>query len=174
MIKYSKYIVKIASLFVMISCHPTPKVSGQFTTAEFAEMTESMAEGGTPDISVDELNQHFSKYILLDARELEEYNVSHIPGSIWIGYEDFDLKRLIKIEKESKIVVYCSVGFRSERIGEKLLEAGYLNTQNLQGSIFEWINKDLPLVDSSNQPTNKIHGFDKVWSKWLKNGVIAY
>ena len=55
------------------------------------------------------------------------------------------LKNLLKykvedIARESTIVVYCSVGYRSEKIAEELDKLGFTNVSNLYGGIFEWIN----------------------------------
>jgi rhodanese-related sulfurtransferase len=88
---------------------------------------------------------------LLDTREREEFNVSHLPRARWVGYDDFDLKRVANIPKTDTIIVYCSIGYRSERIGEKLKKAGYTNVYNLYGGIFQWKNATMALW--SHQPT---------------------
>ena len=81
---------------------------------------------------------------------------------------------LKNIQKNSRIIVYCSVGYRSERIGEQLLANGYSNVTNLYGGIFEWVNSDYPVVDTNNVKTNKVHAYSKLWGKWLKNGEKVY
>ena len=78
------------------------------------------------------------------------------------------------IDKNATIIVYCSVGIRSEDIAEKLQKAGYKNVFNLFGGIFEWKNKQNTVVDSTNNPTEKVHTFSKEWSKWLKKGIKVY
>ncbi|MGJ8661878.1 MAG: rhodanese-like domain-containing protein, partial [Bacteroidota bacterium] len=54
--------------------------------------------------------------ILLDAREKKEYDVSHLENAIWVGYDTFQLDSVLqKVQnKNSEIVVYCSIGVRSE------------------------------------------------------------
>lgn len=115
-------------------------------------------------------------YVLLDARELKEYKVSHLKNAIHVGYDHFNLKKTIKKlkNKNATIIVYCSVGIRSENIAEKLQKAGYKNVYNLFGGIFEWKNKENIVVDSKNQPTENVHTFNKEWSKWLKKGIKVY
>ncbi len=121
-------------------------------------------------LGVKELSKEgLEKYTILDAREQEEYDVSHIEGAQFIGYKNFDIDQLKLIDKEQAIVVYCSIGYRSEKVGEKLIKAGFKNVYNLYGSIFEWANQGLPLVDKNNQKTNKIHTYNKKWSKWVLN-----
>jgi rhodanese-related sulfurtransferase len=141
---------------------------------DFNKMAENMAKGDAQDINVDDLLKIKEEVVLLDSREHDEYNISHIPSAKWVGYDDFSIERLDGIDKNSKIVVYCSVGYRSERISEKLMKEGYKNVYNLKGSIFKWYNEGYKIVDPSGVPTRKIHGFNKKWSKWIKDGDIIY
>jgi predicted sulfurtransferase len=76
--------------------------------------------------------------------------------------------------KNSKIVVYCSLGIRSEDIGEKLKKAGYKNVYNLYGGIFEFKNQNLSIYNSKGNTTDSIHAYSKTWGKWLKNGIKIY
>ncbi|WP_394748075.1 rhodanese-like domain-containing protein [Spongiimicrobium salis] len=111
--------------------------------------------------------------LLLDAREKEEYNVSHIKGALWVGYDDFKKTRLKAIPKNKKIVVYCSVGYRSEKITQKLLKAGYTDVSNLYGGIFEWVNQGHQ-VENKEGATANVHTFDETWAKWLLVGNKIY
>lgn len=111
---------------------------------------------------------------LLDTRETEEYQVSHIPKAVCVGYDDFDMKSVANIPKTDTIIVYCSVGYRSERIGEKLQKAGYQHVYNLYGGIFNWKNHDGVVVDSKNDTTQKVHTYNKDWSRFLLKGEKVY
>lgn len=111
--------------------------------------------------------------VLLDAREQGEFNVSHLEGAQWVGYDDFDLSRVANIDKQQPIVVYCSVGYRSERIARQLMKAGYTNVRNLYGGIFQWVNTGNPVVNNSGA-TDSVHTYNKKWSKWLTEGVGTY
>ena len=88
-----------------------------------------------PYITVEELKQTKNGAILLDTREREEYNVSHLKNAIYTGYNHFNLDSVEKHipNKNNPIVVYCSLGVRSEKIGIKLKAAGYTNVKNLYG-----------------------------------------
>ena len=114
-----------------------------------------------------------SDVILLDAREKKEYDTSHIENAIWIGYDDFNVNRVSKVPKDREIVVYCSVGYRSEKIAEKLEKDGYTNVSNLYGGIFEWVNEGNKVQDVDGETTN-VHTFNKDWSKWLFKGKKIY
>jgi len=114
------------------------------------------------------------KLVILDARELSEYKVSHIPGAKHIGYKKFDGSWVNKnISKKDKVIVYCSVGYRSGEIAEKLKKNGF-NAYNLQGGIFKWVNEGNQVVDSQGKATANIHGYNSLWSKWIKKGNIKF
>src|SRR6056297_3130630 len=117
-----------------------------------------------------------SSYILLDTRKKEEYHVSHLKDAIWVGDKAFDPSVVLENipNKEKPIVVYCSIGVRSEDIGEKLLALGYTNVQNLYGGIFEWKNKDKTIYNLKEQPTDSVHAFSKHWGKLLTKGIKVY
>jgi len=168
--KNTYYFLQLLILVLFCQCYTTPKLAGQFTAQEFDEMALQMAEGTVPDITPQELVKLKEEVILLDARELEEYQVSHIPNAIWVGYDDFTLDRVKDLSKTATIVTYCSVGYRSERIGEKLQKAGFENVNNLKGSIFRWMNEGYPVVNMKALETDEVHGFNKKWGKWVKKG----
>lgn len=119
-----------------------------------------------PLIDVDQLKDD-NQWIILDARELKEYEISHIPGAKYVGYDDFDLERLSEIDRDQKIAIYCSIGYRSEKIGEKLQKAGFSRVRNVYGSLFEWANRGYQLEDSSGKNTSQIHTYNKKWSRWV-------
>jgi len=150
--------------------------SGQ-SDPKFYEMLKTLYKNTVPQIKVTELNDLINNkadIVILDSREPKEYEVSHIANSIFVGYNKLELSKISTIKKDAKIIVYCSVGYRSERIGEKLLNAGYTNVLNLYGGIFEWVNNGFPVVDMKNNQTQNIHAYDKEWGKWLIKGVKKY
>lgn len=114
--------------------------------------------------------------ILLDTRKKEEFEVSHLKDALWVGDKAFDPKKVLEEipDKEQPIVVYCSIGVRSEDIGEKLLDLGYTNVQNLYGGVFEWKNKNGAVYNLKEQPTDSVHAFSKHWGKLLSKGIKVY
>lgn len=111
---------------------------------------------------------------LLDAREKEEFEVSHLPSAMYVGDKEFDLKSVADIPKSDTLVVYCSVGYRSEKVGEKLKAAGYEHVYNLFGGIFAWKNAGNTVVDSAQNPTEKVHTYNKSWSLFILKGEKVY
>ncbi|MDC0313830.1 rhodanese-like domain-containing protein [Flavobacteriales bacterium] len=104
---------------------------------------------------------------ILDAREEKEYEVSHLPKSQYIGFYNFDSKSVSLIKKTDTIYIYCSIGFRSEKIGERIQKMGFNNVFNIYGGIFNWVNSGYEVVDKNNKQTKEVHGYNKEWSKLL-------
>lgn len=136
-------------------------------------MLQTLLSHTVNEVSVAEVDTA-SSILFVDAREPEEYSVSHIKDAISVGYDKLDLSPLDTVDKKTRIIVYCSVGFRSEKVSEKLQEKGFENVSNLYGGIFEWKNRGLPVVNSKNQPTEKVHAFNKIWGIWLNKGKKVY
>lgn len=136
---------------------------------------EKQNKKSVPYITVEQLASS-SGVVLLDAREVKEFNVSHIENAINIGFDKFDEKKVTSSikDKNTPIVVYCSIGIRSETIGEKLLKLGYTNVLNLYGGIFEWKNKGGSIVDNNGVTTDNVHTFNKEWSVYLQKGTKVY
>ena len=159
---------KIFILFLVIS-------SAAFGQKKLDKLLNKFNNNNVPYIYVDSLAT--TNAILLDARETKEYEVSHIKEAICVCYDDFKLKETLKKlpkEKDIKIVVYCSIGIRSETIAYQLIKEGYTNVYNLYGGIFEWKNNNFQVIDSLGNYTDKIHTFDSDWSKWLTKGEKVY
>lgn len=153
---------------------PTGAFAQQKTEAEFHAMLEDMYEKSVPLIHAPMLNKRgLGSYVILDTREKEEYDTSHLKGARWAGYDDFQEETVRNLKKDQPIIVYCSVGYRSERMGEKLREMGFSRVYNLYGGIFDWKNQGFPVVDSQGS-TEKVHTYNKDWSKWLFNGEKVY
>ncbi len=133
-------------------------------------------KGTVSYMTVSQLAGQKEKAVLFDAREPGEYQVSRIPGALWAGHETFDLKTVTgKVKDKSQlIVVYCSIGVRSEQIAEKIQNAGYTKVYNLYGGIFEWKNQGRQVVDSHHKTTEKVHTYSAEWSKYLMKGEKVY
>ncbi|MCG1036132.1 rhodanese-like domain-containing protein [Polaribacter sargassicola] len=160
---------KIFLLFLLIST----TISAQ---NKLDKLLTKYNKNNVPYISVDSLSTT-SSAILLDARETKEYNVSHLKDAICVGFDNFNINNTLKElpkDKNAKIVVYCSLGIRSEIVAHQLIEKGYTNVYNLYGGIFEWKNNNFKVMDTLGKPTEKVHAFNKDWGKWLKKGTKIY
>ncbi len=125
------------------------------------------------EISVREAQQQ-TGVLFLDARERAEFDVSHIKNAANVGYQNFDNTCLQSVPKDQRIIVYCSVGYRSEKVAEKIKAAGYTQVFNLYGGIFEWVNEGNTVYDNAGKPTAKVHAYNHTWGIWLKKGEKVF
>jgi rhodanese-related sulfurtransferase len=146
----------------------------QIKNQEFKQMLDSIYSHTVPLISVDSLKEIKKSVYLLDAREKDEFEVSHLKNSRNVGYIWFDMRKVYDIPKDATVVVYCSLGYRSEKIAEKLIHDGYKNVFNLYGGIFEWDNEGNPIYKDNGIQTTEIHTYNKKWAKWVERGTKVY
>ena len=105
-------------------------IGQQDTTIAYDEMLSEYYEQTVPLILPGDLSQKILRgetIILLDARERREFEVSSLKGAMHIGFLFFSEKRIAAISKDQTIVVYCTIGARSETIGERLVKNDYQN-----------------------------------------------
>ncbi len=161
---------KLLILFLVVS-------STTFGQKKLDKLLQKWNKRNVPYMSVETLALPKTDAILLDAREEKEYKVSHLEDAILVGYDHFKIKETLEKlpeDKNVKIVVYCSLGIRSETVAYKLIQEGYTNVYNLYGGIFEWKNADFQVIDTLGNTTEKVHTFNKNWGKWLKKGEKVY
>lgn len=143
--------------------------------ATIEETLQRYNKESVPYISANDVSGN-ADLVLLDTRKKEEFEVSHLPNATWVGYRGFKLEKIMQAypDKKTPFVVYCSVGVRSENIGEKLLEAGYSGVKNLYGGIFEWKNKGFPVYTTAGEQTEQVHAYNRRWGRLLKNAEKIY
>ena len=146
---------------------------GQVQRGAYRTMLKTLLSHSVPEMSIQEAARDSAGVVFLDARESREFEVSHIAGAIPVGYDHFDVSLLPALDKDRPVVVYCSVGYRSEKITEKLLAAGFKNVSNLYGGIFEWVNQGHPVVNQTGA-TQEVHAYSRSWGVWLRKGKKIY
>ncbi len=109
--------------------------------------------------------------LLLDIRQREEFAVSHLPGAQQLDPElrgEALLTALpAELDRETPIVAYCSVGYRSSALAERLMAAGFTRVYNLEGSIFAWANEGRAVVREGEE-VRQVHPFDSTWGRLLR------
>ena len=100
-------------------------------------------------ISVNELknlNDNKENFTLLDVRTDAEVLQSKIPiDSMHIPMNEIP-NRIIELDKNKNIIVYCKSGKRSQRVCDYLIQNNFKNIQNLDGGILAWANKIDPTL----------------------------
>ncbi len=110
--------------------------------------------------------------VLLDVRTPAEWDVSHLPGARRVDPKADAKTAAAGLAKDTPIVTYCSVGYRSGAMAERLRAAGYTHVQNLEGSIFQWANEHRPLVHDGRRVT-RVHPYTEGWGRLLAPEVRA-
>ena len=142
---------------------------------------KEMVRQDFPDVehvSADELSRLMATApenapILLDVREEAEYAVSHLPNAVRVQPGTDRSAFLDTLDRDAPIVAYCSVGYRSSELVQKLRERGFTNIRNLEGSIFEWANGGRS-VERDGRSVEEVHPFDEQWGKLLRQELHAY
>jgi rhodanese-related sulfurtransferase len=116
-------------------------------------------------------DEHRKKPLLLDVRTEAEFKVSHLAGAKRI--EPGSETKVVAVPHDSEIVTYCSVGYRSAAFAKRLRTAGFMHVSNLEGSIFQWANENRPLVRRRNEPTNKVHPYNRFWGTLVEKSHRA-
>jgi rhodanese-related sulfurtransferase len=111
--------------------------------------------------------------VLLDTRTPDEYRISHLQGARFVDFGTFEKSEFRDVPRDRPVVVYCSVGYRSERVGERLRALGFRDVRNLYGGIFQWVNDGYPVFNAQGR-TDEVHPYSVLWSPWLKKGRKVY
>lgn len=167
---YTKY---IAALLLILSLISTASWC-QEIDPDFKKMIERKYE--FPTISPDSLENNLDNpdFVLLDTREVDEYSVSHIPGALMFGYDNPNYDLLNDQDTSKTVIVYCSIGVRSQNIANSLKERGFEHVYNLYGGIFLWGDQFRPLENEIDKDTDRVHGYNRFWGRWVKKAPVVY
>ncbi len=163
--------ISILTPLLLLSCQK--KIPDRFDKldSDFDKMTQTYLRFNVPTITIDEINNDIN-YLLIDCRSENEFSISTIEGAVNLPTKTSAKNTLKKYPKNTPIIVFCSIGYRSEKMANFIQKLGYKNTNNLYGSIFEWANRGLPLYHE-NELTDTIHTFNRSWSKWITNKQLT-
>ncbi|XP_078080729.1 sulfurtransferase Alvin_2599-like [Mustelus asterias] len=139
------------------------------------------------DLSSDAMEQLMTnqgRIVVLDVRSPGEYQISHLQGAVRVDPETTDMDHLVtnlgleESNESTDVVCYCTVGYRSSKVAQKLMEflasdagrglRGSLKVYNLEGGLVKWANERKAIVDSENQPTSLVHPYSVMWGKLLE------
>ena len=133
-------------------------------------------------------NEMEQKHVIIDCRRQDEYEVSHIPDAKHVHFQvkDEELKKVLleetnnlsnKDKDELNIVCYCSLGYRSSMLAQRIqsfakddpdLSDKNIKTWNLEGSIFKWANEGRRMMDLNEKPTIFAHPFSYTFCMFLQ------
>jgi rhodanese-related sulfurtransferase len=109
---------------------------------------------------------------ILDVRSVEEHAVSHLEGAQRVepgALDPASIERLV-LDRDARIVVYCSVGVRSSDLAAALNRAGHRHVYDLEGGLFAWANAGRPVV---GEGAPRVHPYDSTWSLFVRPELRA-
>ncbi len=95
------------------------------------------------EITVSDLKARFARgdrFILLDVREPEEFELCHIPGARLLPLSELS-SRMGELDRTDEIILQCRSGKRSAKALGLLRQAGFVRLWNLKGGITAWLNE---------------------------------
>lgn len=104
---------------------------------------ENIKKGEYQQMDVEELKDMIKNkqdITIIDVRTKREFGMGHIEGSLNIPVDELR-GNLDKLDRNSKIVVYCRTSYRSYLAYLILKNSGFKNVWNLNGSYLSWIRK---------------------------------
>lgn len=81
---------------------------------------------------------------IVDVRELEEWAVGHLPGSMLMPMGEVAF-RLGELDPTRPVVTVCRSGQRSLYSADELLAAGFSDVKSLAGGLIAWVEAGQPV-----------------------------
>ena len=140
--KFKEFKLRKDSDCVICSDHPAIKSLidyEEFCGLGRGEEVEKSPEEGI-EISPQEVQtmlQNGRKFLLMDVREPNEFDICHIEGSKLIP--QWDIKNMLnRLDQTEEIITYCHRGIRSLNAAKFLKEMGFNKVRSMSGGIDAW------------------------------------
>jgi rhodanese-related sulfurtransferase len=135
------FVTFLVALSLLSACSKSPSESGstqttqatgsieQVDAAQFKKLTES------------------PNALVLDVRTAPEVAEGHLPNAVNIDIYGSDfMAKVQELPKDREILVYCTVGARSQQAAEILSKQGFAKVYNLDGGIVSWQRNGFEVV----------------------------
>ncbi len=119
-------------------------------THKTAQQLIAEAKQVVPEVTVHELKEMQGQekdIVLVDVRELNEWNLGHIPGAVYIGRGVLESQIEQRVPREAHVVLYCQSGNRSALAGFTLQQLGYDKVTSLAGGWRDWVGSGGEVAD---------------------------
>ena len=163
-------------LLALEACGQRDASAPRGSSPGYDRLLQALYRGTVPTVQPAALARELRQPVppqLLDARTRSEFRVSHLRGARFVSYDSLAFEQFAGLDRTRPVVVYCSVGYRSERLGERLHALGFRQVRNLYGGLFEWMNEGYPVVNAQG-PTVNVHPYSALWGPWIKRGNKTY
>ena len=84
---------------------------------------------------------------LIDVRTQQEFANGHIKNAGQLNYYAIDFnKKLLMLQKNKPVYLYCNTGYRSKKAANTLVKNGYTQVYNLEKGIMNWNIENYEIV----------------------------
>ncbi len=146
--------------FSLTSCH-SGDLSWPQVKRQIREEYPHVAQLSLDDYQKDFLRGGY----LVDVREKEEFDVSHIRGAVNMQNAD-EIVAGFRDSGKDAVVLYCSAGYRSSKMAQLVQPLIDNPVYNLDGSIFAWANAGKPVYQGDRR-VHAVHSYNAKWGKLL-------
>ena len=116
-------------------------------------------------------NTDESKPVLVDVRPLADYEFSHLPRALHMDVSGSPATLGLPEKTDESLVIYDAVGADAFPVADSLKHR-YPHVHVLEGGIFEWANRGLPLEGSSGA-TGKVQPGNSKFAGLLRHRATA-
>lgn len=96
------------------------------------------------DVTPEEVLKSAKELVLIDVREVSEFNGGHVPGSDLIVLSTIE-KHIQELPKDKSIVFICRSGSRSAHAAAFAKASGFTHVYNMIGGILLWSQLQFPI-----------------------------
>ncbi|MBA2733081.1 MAG: hypothetical protein H0U54_09365 [Acidobacteria bacterium] len=96
-----------------------------------------MSYGTITPAELQKRRERGEEFLLIDVRELEEYELARIEGARLLPLSQFN-EWASSLDPETEAVVMCHHGIRSAQVCAYLARQGFKSLSNLEGGIDRW------------------------------------
>jgi len=112
------------------------------TSFKTAQQLIAEAKSAVTEVTAREVQDQMARgeeIVLIDIRELNEWNLGHAEPAIYIGRGVLETQIEARVPREARVVLMCASGNRSALAARVLLEMGYSKAESMAGGFRDWV-----------------------------------
>lgn len=135
------FVTFLVALSLLSACGKSPSESGSPKTTQATGSIEQVDAGQFKKLT------ESPNALILDVRTAAEVAEGHLPNAVNIDIYGSDfMAKVQELPKDREILVYCTVGARSQQAADILSKQGFAKVYNLDGGIVAWQRNGFEVV----------------------------
>lgn len=135
------FVTFLVALSLLSACGKSPSESGSTQTTQASESIEQVDAAQFKKLT------ESPNALILDVRTAAEVAEGHLPNAVNIDIYGSDfMAKVQELPKDREILVYCTVGARSQQAADILSKQGFAKVYNLDGGIVAWRRNGFEVV----------------------------